>query len=40
MNEKPIVFSGELAPLNGFVSAGLISDVLYRLKSGKEATVF
>ncbi len=40
MNEEPIVLSGESASLNGFVSDGLISDVLYRLKSGKEATVF
>ena len=40
MNEQLIVLSGELAPLNGFVGDGLISDVLYRLKSGKEATVF
>ena len=40
MNEEPIVLTGELEPLNGFVGDGLINDVIYRLKSGKEATVF
>lgn len=40
MNQAIMSLHDELRPLNPFLDKGFISEVLYRLKSGKEATVF